>query len=181
MASNIDTLAGHVNLFIGHQLKWLIIHFFEHLYQVESKLVWQLECWSLLNWRRKYMDTCRLLTLNFQMIQPGLLLWFALDQVLSRVIFLIKSVKLKDLFQVHNYSDNHWISPIEFAATLWIGIAPFRGFWMKRFQQCQEGQIVGPTLLYFGCRKKTSNLVKNELDVASNSYPGYKTQWSLWN
>jgi len=52
------------------------------------------------------------------------------------------------------------------------GIAPFRGFWMKRFQQCQEGQIVGPTLLYFGCRKKTSNLVKNELDVASNSYPG---------
>ena len=49
------------------------------------------------------------------------------------------------------------------------GIAPFRGFWMKRFSQCQEGQMVGQTQLYFGCRKKSMNLLKNETDMVSKS------------
>ena len=52
------------------------------------------------------------------------------------------------------------------------GIAPFRGFWMKRFEQCQQGQDVGQTVLYFGCRKKTMNLLKNETDMVSKSGPG---------
>ena len=52
------------------------------------------------------------------------------------------------------------------------GIAPFRGFWMRRFQQCQEGQIVGKTLMYFGCRKKSMNLLKNETEMLSKANKG---------
>lgn len=51
------------------------------------------------------------------------------------------------------------------------GIAPFRGFWMQRFQQHQEGHTIGKTVLYFGCRKKTMNLLKQETDLSSRS-PG---------
>ena len=47
------------------------------------------------------------------------------------------------------------------------GIAPFRGFWMKRWEQHLDGHTVGKTLLYFGCRKKTMNLFKNETDSVS--------------
>ena len=53
------------------------------------------------------------------------------------------------------------------------GIAPFRGFWMRRWEQCQQGDTVGATLLYFGCRKKTMNLLKHETDMASKSNQGY--------
>jgi len=49
------------------------------------------------------------------------------------------------------------------------GIAPFRGFWLKRWEQHLEGHTVGKTLLYFGCRKKTMNLFKNETDSVSLS------------
>ena len=49
------------------------------------------------------------------------------------------------------------------------GIAPFRGFWMKRWEQHVEGHSVGKTLLYFGCRKKTMNLFKNETESVSIS------------
>ena len=52
------------------------------------------------------------------------------------------------------------------------GIAPFRGFWMRRYEQCQQGHMVGPTFLYFGCRKKSMNLLKDETDLASNSNQG---------
>ena len=45
------------------------------------------------------------------------------------------------------------------------GIAPFRGFWMKRWQQQQAGQNVGKTILYFGCRKKSMNLLRNETEA----------------
>ena len=44
------------------------------------------------------------------------------------------------------------------------GIAPFRGFWMRRWEQYQAGLTVGKTILYFGCRKKTMNLLKQETD-----------------
>jgi len=47
------------------------------------------------------------------------------------------------------------------------GIAPFRGFWMKRWEQQLEGHTVGKTQLYFGCRKKSMNLLKNETDSVS--------------
>ena len=53
------------------------------------------------------------------------------------------------------------------------GIAPFRGFWLRRWEQCQQGDTVGTTLLYFGCRKKTMNLLKHETDMASKSNQGY--------
>ena len=52
------------------------------------------------------------------------------------------------------------------------GIAPFRGFWMRRYEQCQQGHRVGQTFLYFGCRKKTMNLLQSETDQASNSNKG---------
>ena len=44
------------------------------------------------------------------------------------------------------------------------GIAPFRGFWRERWHQQQAGLPVGKTILYFGCRKKTMNLLKNETE-----------------
>jgi len=49
------------------------------------------------------------------------------------------------------------------------GIAPFRGFWMKRWQQQQDGYPVGKTLLYFGCRKKSMNLFHKETEAASKN------------
>jgi len=49
------------------------------------------------------------------------------------------------------------------------GIAPFRGFWMRRWEQQQDGYQVGKTLLYFGCRKKSMNLFKNETEAASKN------------
>ena len=49
------------------------------------------------------------------------------------------------------------------------GIAPFRGFWMRRWEQQQDGYAVGKTLLYFGCRKKSMNLFKNETEAASKN------------
>ena len=52
------------------------------------------------------------------------------------------------------------------------GIAPFRGFWMRRFQQCQEGQVVGKTIMYFGCRKKSMNLLKNETEMLAKANRG---------
>ena len=44
------------------------------------------------------------------------------------------------------------------------GIAPFRGFWMKRAELFQQGNKVGNTILYFGCRNEKMNLLKNETD-----------------
>jgi len=49
------------------------------------------------------------------------------------------------------------------------GIAPFRGFWMRRWEQQQDGYAVGKTLLYFGCRKKSMNLFKNETEAVMKS------------
>jgi len=44
------------------------------------------------------------------------------------------------------------------------GIAPFRGFWRKRYEQHQKGEKVGTTLLYFGCRTKSMDLLANETE-----------------
>jgi len=49
------------------------------------------------------------------------------------------------------------------------GIAPFRGFWMRRWEQQQDGDDVGKTILYFGCRKKSMNLFKQETEAASKN------------
>eukprot|EP00090_Calanus_glacialis_P008219 TRINITY_DN16532_c0_g1_i1.p1 TRINITY_DN16532_c0_g1~~TRINITY_DN16532_c0_g1_i1.p1 ORF type:complete len:631 (-),score=117.19 TRINITY_DN16532_c0_g1_i1:122-1768(-) len=50
------------------------------------------------------------------------------------------------------------------------GIAPFRGFWMRRWEQQQDDYEVGKTLLYFGCRQKSMNLFKSETEAASKSH-----------
>ena len=45
------------------------------------------------------------------------------------------------------------------------GIAPFRGFWMRRNELIKMGKNVGKTLLYFGCRKRSMDLLKDETDA----------------
>ena len=47
------------------------------------------------------------------------------------------------------------------------GIAPFRGFWQHRQRQAKAGVKVGPTVLIFGCRKETMNLLRDETDKFS--------------
>lgn len=45
------------------------------------------------------------------------------------------------------------------------GIAPFKGFWMKRLAQKQEGHEIGKMMFYFGCRKKSMDLLKTDTDL----------------
>ena len=47
------------------------------------------------------------------------------------------------------------------------GIAPFRGFWRHRCQQHREKKSVGKTILYFGCRKKSLDLLADETRAVS--------------
>ena len=49
------------------------------------------------------------------------------------------------------------------------GIAPFRGFWQRRWEQHQAGLTVGKTLLYFGCRRKTMNLLRQETEAIAHN------------
>ena len=44
------------------------------------------------------------------------------------------------------------------------GLAPMRGFWMKRGEQLTSGQQPGKTVLYFGCRKRSMDLLVGETD-----------------
>jgi len=44
------------------------------------------------------------------------------------------------------------------------GIAPFRSFWQQRYEQMKMGRRVGKTVLFFGCRNKSMNLLKSETD-----------------
>lgn len=69
------------------------------------------------------------------------------------------------------------------------GISPFRGFWMKRGEQLQSGKEPGKTVIYFGCRNKKMNLLKDETDrlaqsglkierhVAYSQEPGMKKEY----
>lgn len=43
------------------------------------------------------------------------------------------------------------------------GLAPFRGFIQERDLNRLEGQILGQTILYFGCRKKLEDFIYNEV------------------
>lgn len=50
------------------------------------------------------------------------------------------------------------------------GVAPFRGFVRERKKLVENGQTVGKTLLFFGCRKSTEDfLYKNEWEVRDSS------------
>ncbi|CRK48560.1 hypothetical protein BN1723_020589, partial [Verticillium longisporum] len=42
------------------------------------------------------------------------------------------------------------------------GVAPFRAFIQERAKQAEDGATVGPTLLFFGCRKSTEDFVYKE-------------------
>ena len=42
------------------------------------------------------------------------------------------------------------------------GIAPFRGFWQYRQQQARAGAKVGFTLLIYGCRMESMDLLRDE-------------------
>ena len=47
------------------------------------------------------------------------------------------------------------------------GVAPFRGFIQERAAQAQAGEKVGPTILFYGCRRSTEDfLYKDEWNVS---------------
>ncbi|TMW39190.1 hypothetical protein DOY81_015730, partial [Sarcophaga bullata] len=49
------------------------------------------------------------------------------------------------------------------------GLAPFRGFIQERQYLRDEGKVVGDTILYFGCRKKSEDFIyKEELEEYVN-------------
>ncbi|EGE01290.1 NADPH-cytochrome P450 reductase [Trichophyton equinum CBS 127.97] len=48
------------------------------------------------------------------------------------------------------------------------GVAPFRGFIQERVHQAEKGETVGPTILFYGCRKSTEDfLYKEEFEEVS--------------
>lgn len=50
------------------------------------------------------------------------------------------------------------------------GVAPFRGFIQERAKQAQDGASVGPTILFFGCRKRTEDFLYESDWEVSCSY-----------
>ncbi len=52
------------------------------------------------------------------------------------------------------------------------GVAPFRGFVQERAAQAKNGEKVGTTILFFGCRRSTEDfLYKDEWDVCKPLFP----------
>lgn len=45
------------------------------------------------------------------------------------------------------------------------GLAPFRGFIQERDYTRKDGKVVGDTVLYFGCRKKTEDYLYEEVSI----------------
>jgi len=69
------------------------------------------------------------------------------------------------------------------------GLAPFRGFWMKRGEQLSSEKNPGKSVLYFGCRRRSMDLLRQETDrlsaaglpierhLALSQEPGVKKQY----
>jgi NADPH-ferrihemoprotein reductase len=52
------------------------------------------------------------------------------------------------------------------------GVAPFRGFVQERAEQAKKGENVGPTVLFYGCRRKNEDwLYKDEWEVCNPCIP----------
>lgn len=52
------------------------------------------------------------------------------------------------------------------------GVAPFRGFVQERAQQAKKGEKVGPTVLFYGCRRRDEDwLYKDDWDVSVDTHP----------
>lgn len=43
------------------------------------------------------------------------------------------------------------------------GLAPFRGFIQERDLARKDGKVVGDTILYFGCRKRSEDYLYEEV------------------
>ena len=50
------------------------------------------------------------------------------------------------------------------------GVAPFRGFVQERAQQVKNGETVGKTILFFGCRKEKEDFIyKDDFEASSSA------------
>ena len=45
------------------------------------------------------------------------------------------------------------------------GIAPFRGFWLERQADLQNGENCGKMFLFFGCRNSNDNIYGSDLSA----------------
>ena len=65
------------------------------------------------------------------------------------------------------------------------GVAPFRGFIQERAAQAAAGEKVGPTILFYGCRRASEDFVyKDEWEVSIPFFcPHLRSPWhmSLWS
>lgn len=60
------------------------------------------------------------------------------------------------------------------------GVAPFRGFIQERAEMARNGENVGKTILFFGCRKQSEDfLYEKEWEVSQSQHPT-KTQTPLF-
>ncbi len=51
------------------------------------------------------------------------------------------------------------------------GVAPFRGFIQERAELAKKGDMVGKTVLFFGCRKEAEDFIyREEFEVSAHAF-----------